>query len=323
MKRRTFNAILAPTLLAPWLGAHAQGSPGKSIRWIVPYPAGGGSDTYARWIAQSLGQLVKQPVAVDNKPGANGAIAVQDLKRSPTDGHTLLNVDNGVMVYNPALYKSLTYAPSSDLTMVTQLGGGPLVLMASPSAPFKDARGFIDQVKAAPGKFSYASAGAGSPQHLAMELLKARAGLHILHIPYRGSSPALADVVGGQIPMLMTDFTAAAGFVSAGKLTPLAVTGLKRHPRMPNVPTFEEVGIKGVLSEVWVGVAVRSGTPPETVQSLYQQISTALKQPDVSAKFEERGALVIGSTPEEANAVVRRETEVWHKLIRELKISLD
>ena len=228
MKRRTFNAILAPTLLAPWLGAHAQGSPGKSIRWIVPYPAGGGSDTYARWIAQSLGQLVKQPVAVDNKPGANGAIAVQDLKRSPTDGHTLLNVDNGVMVYNPALYKSLTYAPSSDLTMVTQLGGGPLVLMASPSAPFKDARGFIDQVKAAPGKFSYASAGAGSPQHLAMELLKARAGLHILHIPYRGSSPALADVVGGQIPMLFASTGTALPFIENGRMRALAVTSARR-----------------------------------------------------------------------------------------------
>jgi tripartite-type tricarboxylate transporter receptor subunit TctC len=323
MKRRTFNAALASSLTAPWLGVHAQSYPSKPTRWVVPYPAGGGSDTYARWVAQPLSQLVKQPVTVDNKPGANGAIAIQDLKRSPSDGYTLVNVDNGVMVYNPALYKSLTYAPATDLTMVTQLGGGPLVLMAGASAPFKDARDFIEQVKAAPGKFSYASAGAGSPQHLAMELLKVRADLRLLHIPYRGSTPALADVLGGQIPVLMTDFTAAAGFVSSGKLRPLAVTGLKRHPRIPDVPTFEEVGIKGVLSEVWVGVAVRSDTPAEIVQTLYQHISTVLKQPDVITKMEERGALVLGSTPEQANAVVRRETEVWHKLIRDLKISLD
>ena len=194
-----FAAVLAPSQ------ASAQAFPSKPIRWVIPYPAGGGSDFMARAVAHVLPTELGQPVLVDNKPGGNGVVAVSDILRSPKDGHILLNVDNGVLVFNPILYKSLGYNPERDLRPVTLMGRLPMILLVGPGSNAKDAKSFIAQAKAQPGKLSYGSAGAGSPQHMAMELLKKTAGLHMVHIPYRGSAPALSDLVGGQIPALMSD----------------------------------------------------------------------------------------------------------------------
>lgn len=204
--RRLLAGMLAlPALLAWAAPASAQTYPAKAIRWLVPYPAGGGSDFLARTVGQQLSTQIGQPVLIDNKPGGNTAIAAVETGRAAPDGYTILSADNGTMVFNPALYSKLTYNPSKDLLPVTLMGKFPMILVVSPGADFKDAKDFVAKAKAKPGAMSFGSAGAGSPHHLAMELLKVDAGLFMTHIPYRGAAPALTDLAGGQIPAMMVD----------------------------------------------------------------------------------------------------------------------
>jgi tripartite-type tricarboxylate transporter receptor subunit TctC len=303
----------------PAWNASAQTFPSKSSRWLVPYPAGGGADFIARTVGQALSTNIGQPVLVDNKPGCNGAVAVSDLVRSQRDGYTLINVDNGTLVFNPVLYKTLGYNPSRDMTLVTLLARAPLVLLAGPGADAKDARDFINKATAQPGKFSYGSAGAGSPQHMGMELLKSVAGLHMVHIPYRGSSPALADLVSGQIPVLMSDYAAASGFIKAGRVRPLAVADAVRHPQLPDVPTFAELGFRGVEAVALVGVAAPSGTPPDVILGLQKIINAALHEPAVSKKFTDFGLEPVGNTPQQFEELIKKDSVRWHKLISDLK----
>jgi len=326
-KRTTLRLAICAGLIAGFsfntAMAQTGSFPSKPLRWVVPYPAGGGSDFMARVVAQPMAPDVKQSVLVDNKPGGNGAIAVADVLRAPADGYTLINVDNGILVFNPALYKNLGYAPGRDLQLVTLLGRGPLILVTGPASTAKDARELIAQVRAQPGKFSFASAGAGSPQHMAMELLKKQAGLFMVHIPYRGSSPALSDLAGGQVFAAMSDYAAASGFIKAGKLRALAVTDSKRHPALPEVPTFKELGLGGVEATAMVGVAVRAGTPPAIVAALQQAVRRAVLTPEVRARYAEFGLEPVGDTPEQFQALIRSETQRWHALIKDQGIQLD
>lgn len=210
-RRCATGLITAIALLGGTVAAHAQSYPAKPIRWVVPYPAGGGSDFLARTIGQQLSQQISQPVTVDNKPGGNTAIAASEVARSAADGYTILSADNGTMVFNTALYSKLTYNPEKDLTPVTLMGRFPMILVVGPNSDVKDAKDFVAKAKAAPGKISYGSAGAGSPHHLAMELLKVQGGLHMVHIPYRGAAPALTDLAGGQVAAMMVDLATGAG----------------------------------------------------------------------------------------------------------------
>jgi len=218
MKKRLFTAsVLATSML--WLAA-APGAvmaqdkyPSKSVRWIVPYAAGGGSDFLARTIGQAWGAQAHQPIVVDNRPGGNTAIGASETARAPADGYTVLSADNGTLIFNPVLYKSLSYNPGKDLTPVTLMGRFPMILVAGPAEKAKTAKEFIAAAKASAEGVNYGSAGAGSPHHLAMELLKSEAGLKLAHAPYRGAAPALADVAGGQIPVMMVDLAAGAGFI--------------------------------------------------------------------------------------------------------------
>lgn len=315
--------VVAVAWAAPISQAQAQNFPTKSVRWIVPYPAGGGSDFLARTVSQAMAQDLGQPVVIDNRAGGNTAIAAAETIRSGPDGYTVLSADNGTLFNNPVLYSSLSYK-ASDLTPVTLLGRFPMILAVGPSgAEFKDAKDFIAKVKAAPGKYSYASVGAGSPHHLAMELLKQKLGLHILHIPYRGAAPAMNDVVGGQLPVMMIDPAAGAGFLKAGKLRPLAVANDKRLPQYPNVPTFDELGIKGVEAAALVGMVAPTGTPPAVIARLQQAASTAIHQPDVFKKLADAGVEPVGGSTADYAALIKQQTALWQKLITDLKIKLD
>lgn len=322
MKKLIAGCLLALPLLAPTL-AQAQAYPSKPIRWVVPYPAGGGSDFLARTIGQTLSTQAGQPVLVDNKPGGNTAIGAADVVRSPADGYTVLSADNGTMIFNSALYKSLSYSPTKDLAPVTLMGRFPMILVVGPAVTAKDAKEFIAQIKASPDGVNYGSAGAGSPHHLAMELLKVEAGLKMTHAPYRGAAPALADVAGNQIPAMMVDMAAGAGFIKGGKVRPLAVANAKRLPQLPDVPTFAELGFKNVEAAALVGMVVPAATPQATVDALNKRVVAAIHEPAVKQKLIDFGVEPVGSTQAEFAALIQSETTRWHKLIKDLKITLD
>lgn len=322
-RRCATGLITAIALLGGTVAAHAQSYPAKPIRWVVPYPAGGGSDFLARTIGQQLSQQISQPVTVDNKPGGNTAIAASEVARSAADGYTILSADNGTMVFNTALYSKLTYNPEKDLTPVTLMGRFPMILVVGPNSDVKDAKDFVAKAKAAPGKLSYGSAGAGSPHHLAMELLKVNSGLHMVHIPYRGAAPALTDLAGGQVAAMMVDLAAGAGFIKGGKVRPLAVANPTRLPQLPDVPTFAELGFKGVEASAQVGIVAPANTPADTVAALQKQVATAIQQPAIRQKLIDFGIEPVGSTPQQYAELIRTEVQRWHQLIREQKISLD
>ncbi|MDR6890368.1 MULTISPECIES: Bug family tripartite tricarboxylate transporter substrate binding protein [Variovorax] len=323
MKNRLARCLAVLSLLAAAAGAGAQTFPAKPIRWLVPYAAGGGSDFLARTVAQTLSTQVGQPVLVDNKPGGNTALAAAETARAPADGYTVLSADNGTLVFNPALYKSLSYSPTKDLTPVTLMGKFPMILVVGANSGIASAKDFIARAKAKPGDVSYASAGAGSPHHLAMELLKVEAGLFMVHVPYRGAAPALADVVGGQLPAMMVDLAAGAGFIKGGKVRALAVANPTRLPQLPDVPTFAELGYKNVEAAALVGVVVPSATPPDVVNTLNRELVAAINEPSVRKRMVDFGVEPVANTPAQYAALLKSETVRWHKLIRDLKITLD
>ncbi|NEX64115.1 Bug family tripartite tricarboxylate transporter substrate binding protein [Noviherbaspirillum galbum] len=323
MKKIIAACLLALPALAASGIALAQQYPSKPIRWLVPYPAGGGSDFLARTVGQAMSQQMGQPVIIENKAGANTAIAATETARAAPDGYTILNADNGTMVFNSALYSKLSYQPEKDLAPVALVGRFPLILVAGPAGDFKDAKDFIAKAKARPGSINFGSAGAGSPHHLAMELLKVNAGLHMVHIAYRGAAPALSDLAGGQIPVMMVDYAAGAAFLKSGKLRPLAVANASRLPQLPDVPTFNELGIKGVEAAALVGVVAPAATPADIIATLNKQIVAAVNQPNVRQRLVDFGVEPVGSTAQQYADLLRSETVRWHKVIKDQKISLD
>ncbi len=324
LNRRHATGVIAALAFLTGSGmAHAQSFPSKPIRWVVPYPAGGGSDFLARTISQQMSAQVGQSILVDNKPGGNTAIAASEVARSAADGYTIMSADNGTMVFNSALYAKLSYNPEKDLVPVTLMGKFPMILVVAANSDVKDAKDFVARAKAAPGRINYGSAGAGSPHHLAMELLKVNAGLHMVHIPYRGAAPALTDLAGGQVVAMMVDMAAGAGFLKGGKVRPLAVANPTRLPQLPDVPTFAELGFKGVEAAAQVGVVAPAGTPADVVNALQKQIAAAIQTPAVRQKLIDFGIEPVGSTPQQYADLIKVEVQRWHKLIRDQKISLD
>ena len=322
MKKLLAIGLMAFPLFAA-TSAMAQAFPSKPVRWVVPYPAGGGSDFLARTIGQPWSTAVGQPVVIDNKPGGNTAIGASDVARSAPDGTTILSADNGTLVFNPALYKSLSYDPVKDLAPITLMGKFPMILVVAQDAPFKDARDFLAQAKAAPGKYSFGSAGAGSPHQLAMELLKVEAGLRIVHIPYRGAAPALQDLVGGQVQAMMVDLAAGKGFIQGNKIRALAVANSTRLAQLPDVPTFAELGYKNVEAAALVGLVAPMATPAPVIDALNKQVVAAINSPAVHKRMVDLGVEPVGNTPAQYADLLRVETTRWHKLIRDLNITLD
>ena len=328
MNKRLFTAsVLATSMLwlagAPTAAVAQDKFPAKSVRWIVPYAAGGGSDFLARTIGQAWSAQVHQPIVVDNRPGGNTAIGASETARAPADGYTIVSADNGTLIFNPVLYKNLSYNPSKDLAPVTLMGRFPMILVAGPGEKAKTAKEFIAEVKASKDGVNYASAGAGSPHHLAMELLKSEAGLKLSHAPYRGAAPALADVAGGQLPVMMVDLAAGAGFIKGGKVRPLAVANATRLPQLPDVPTFAEIGLPSVQAAALVGMAAPAKTPASVIAALNKQVVAAINEPAVKQKLIDFGVEPVGNTPEQFQALINSESTRWHKLIKDLNITLD
>lgn len=323
MKKILASCLIALPVLMSGAAAHAQSYPSKPIRWLVPYPPGGGSDFLARTVGQALSEQVKQPVIIENKAGANTAIAASETARAPADGYTILNADNGTMVFNSALYSKLSYNPEKDLTPVTLIGRFPMILVVGPGSEAKDAKDFIAKAKARPGSISYGSAGAGSPHHLAMELLKVAAGVDMQHVAYRGAAPALSDLAGNQIPAMMVDLAAGGGFIKAGKIRPLAVANATRLPQLPDVPTFAELGYKNIEAAALVGVVAPAGLPADVLNTLNRQLVTAVNQPAVKQRLIDFGVEPVANSPQQYADLLKSETVRWHKLIRDQKITLD
>lgn len=298
--------------------------PEQPIRWIVPYAAGGGSDFLARTIGNALGPLTGQSIVIENKPGGNTAIAASETARAKSDGYTVMSADNGTLVFNPALYSKLSYNPEKDLLPVTLLGRFPMILVADPNAGLNEVKDVIERVRSNPHGINYGSAGAGSPHHLAMELFKYELKLDkMTHIPYKGAAPSLTDVAGGQVPVMMVDLAAGAGFIKSGKVKPLAVAHPERLPQLPNVPTFAELGYPQIVAAAHVGMVTAAGTPKDTVDALNQKVIAALNDPKVHSTLVEFGVQPVGNSPAEYADMLKKETERWHALIKDRGITLE
>ncbi|WP_144640013.1 Bug family tripartite tricarboxylate transporter substrate binding protein [Bordetella genomosp. 13] len=324
MRLVRISHLIAACLLAVAPAAHsADAYPSKPVRWVVPYAAGGGSDFLARTVGQGLTTRLGQTVIIDNKPGGNTAIGAAETARSAPDGYTMLSADNGTLVFNPVLYQKLSYDPVKDLAPVTLMGRFPMILVAGPALKANDVKGFLDAAKSSGKGLDYASAGAGSPHHLAMELLKVNTGVNLVHVPYRGAAPALADVAGGQVPAMMVDLAAGAGFIQGGKVRALAVANPTRLPQLPDVPTFAELGYKGVEAAALVGIVVPAATPQPVIDTLNRQLVATIKDPAIRQKLVDFGIEPVGNTPAEYRDLLQAERTRWHKLITDLNIKLD
>ena len=307
---------------------HAQAPtwPAKPVRWVVAFPAGGGSDFLARQLAPQLGKQLGQPVVIDNRPGAAGMIGTDHAAKSAPDGYTLVTGDNGAMVFHTAMYKKVPYDPQ-DLAPVGFMARFPLILAVNPNAGFSSAQQLIDELKKNPGKYSYASPGLGSPHHLAMELFKSRTNTFVVHVPYRGTAMAVQDVIGGQVPMMVLDTAAGLPQIKGGKVKALAVMSKKRLPSLPDVPTLDELAasnnLKGFEVTAWQGLFVTKGTPVDIVSKLTVEMNKAINQPEVRSKLEEFGLEVVPTDGPALAAFIQAETQFWHALIKTRKLSVE
>lgn len=294
---------------------YAQEFPTKPLRWLVGFPAGGGTDFLARTVGQKLGQQLGQPVVIDNKPGAAGAIAAEAAAKSPPDGYTVLTADNSILIFNPTLYKGLSYDPARDFASLGLMARFPLILAVHPGSGIASVPELVEAVKKAPGRMSYASPGVGTPHHMAMELIKRRLGLFIVHMPYRGAAPAVQDVVTGHVPMIIVESATGLPMFKSGKLRPLAVVSARRMAVLPGVPTFAELGYKGLEVYAWQGVVVPKATPKAIVDRLSSELQKAVAAPEVRRKLVEYGMEVNPSDATLMEAYTVMETSLWHPLI--------
>lgn len=320
---RPLRLALLAGLAALAMSALAQSYPNRPIKWVVAYPPGGGTDFLARTLGAQMAKQMGQSFVIDNRPGGAGMIGAEMVARSAADGYTVFTGDNGTLVYNPALFKKIAYAPQTDFSAVGLMARFPLILLANNDAPFGNARGLIEQIKRKPGQLSYASPGVGSPHHLAMEMLKQRGNLFIVHVPYRGSGGAIQDLIGGQIQLFVADSAAAMPLVRTDKVKALAVFSKTRMPALPDVPTIAELGFADVEAYGWQGLVVPANTPKDIVQRLNQELGRAIQNPEVTRKFVDFGMDLIPGTPEAMTRYLAEETRIWHQLIRERQIALD
>ena len=321
--RRRMLMAAGAAMIAPAGSVWAQAYPTKPVRWIVPYPPGGGSDFLARTVGAQLEKQMSQPIVVENRPGAATMIGAEAVARAPADGYTLLSGDNGTFVFNTALYKKVPYDPLKDFAPIGLMARFPLIVVVNPSTGFKTMRDLLDAARKEPGKLSYASVGAGSPHHLAMELIKDRTGAFIVHIPYRGAAPAVQDVLGNQLPVMVIDTAVGLQHIRAGKLVPLGVLSRQRLAALPNVPTLEEHGIRDTEVYAWQGMVVPAATPRDMCAKLTAELMRAISTPEVTRKLQEFGLEPIPGNAEQMAAYIKSETARWHALIKQRNLTLD
>jgi len=296
--------------------AQAQPYPAKPIRFVVPYPAGGPLDTVARLLGQQVAQSTKQPVIVDNKPGAGGNIGADAVAKAPPDGYTILMGAVATHAINPTLYASIPYDPIRDFAPVTQVASTPNVLVVHPSIPASSVKELIAYAKANPGKLNFGSGSTGSAGHLAGELFKTMAGIDMTHVPYKGAAPAMQDLIGGQIQLMFDNLASSLAQVRAGKVRALAVTTSKRSALAPELPTIAESGLPGFDINTWFGIFVPAATPREIVERLHAEFTRALAAPDARERMLNLGAEPVGSTPEAFAAYIRGETAKYARVIK-------
>ena len=318
MKRLLAVAGLACSVLA-----HAQEFPAHPVRIVVPWPPSGNVDITARTVAPALGEALGQPVIVDNRAGAAGTIGSAGVAKSPADGYTLLLGSTGTITAGPAVFKTLPYDPAKDFVAVGGIQSVPLVLTAAPKTPVSTYAEFVSLANSKKGQLSVASAGSGSSNHLAIELLMRMADLKLLHVPYKGSGPAIADLLGSQVESMMDQLTASIGHIREGRIKALAITSLSRSPLLPNVPTLDELGVKGYEASTFTGLFAPAGTPPAVLSRLSGALRKALGNETVRERYRSMGVEIIDSSQAAFAAFVRADLEKWQRVAREGHIVID
>lgn len=318
---KTLVCAFAASLVS--LSAYAQNWPDKTVTVVVPWPPGGPSDIAARPLAKSLTEALHQPFVIDNRAGGGGNIGTSAVVRSKPDGNTLLITSSAPIVINPSLYKNMTFDPLKDLAPVTNLLRVPLVLVAHPSVPAKNLKELIALIQSKKGGFSYASSGNGTPQHLTGELFNAVAKLDMVHVPYKGSAPAISDLLGGHIPVMFDSTIAIMPHVKSGKVKPIAISSAQRSPLLPDVPTFAEAGIPAIESYAWYGLFVPAKTPKDVIAKLNAEALKVMKSPEFQKVRADTGSDYVGDTPENFGKFVQAESAKWSKVVKESGATVD
>lgn len=320
------HAALLAGMAASSLVVHAQGAwPSKPIRIVVPFPAGGPTDITARVVGQAISESLKTPVIVENKAGGHGFIGVGEAAKAPADGYTLMMASIGTMAINPRLHEKIPYDANKDFAPVSLVVTVPIVVVVNQQAlPVKSLPEFVSYLKAHPSKVNFASAGNGGSSHLVPEYFKYRTGTFMTHIPYKGSGPAIGDVVAGQVQLMFDTLLTSTPFVKSGKLKMLGVTTAQRLPQYPDVPTLAEaLQLKDFEASSWYALYAPTGTPADVVKRLSAEVDAALKQPAVAKRLTDLGAVPVGGSPEKLAVFQRVEQEKWGKVIQAAKIKPD
>jgi tripartite-type tricarboxylate transporter receptor subunit TctC len=322
--RLLFNLIIGVLLALAVATAGAQSDyPRRSVRLVLPFPAGGGIDLVARPLAEKLTEALGQAVVVDNMGGANGIVAMQHVAGAPPDGHTIILALSSQIVVNPALYGKLPYDSLKDFAPVALIGATPYLLVAAPKVPIENMRDFLARAKARPGAINYASSGNGSGAHLSMEIIKSMTGINVIHVPYKATSNGVKDVMAGEVELMFVTIGTVRNQIQAGLLKAVAVTGAKRSPAVPNVPTIAESGLPGYESVVWYAVLAPAGTPQPVVARLNAEILKIVRGPEYQQRLAREAVEVSGSSPEELQAYTRSELVKWAKIVKDSGAKVD
>jgi tripartite-type tricarboxylate transporter receptor subunit TctC len=321
--QRSKSFLCAAAIAALSASAFAQAWPNSTVTVVVPWPPGGPSDIAARPIAKRMTETLGKSFVIDNRGGGGGNIGSAAVARAAANGHTLLITSSAPIVINPSLYKKMAFDPAKDLVPITNLLRVPLLLVAHPSVPANNLQELVKHIKSQQGKFSYASAGSGTPQHMTGELFKSASGLDMIHVPYKGSAPAISDLIGGQVPVMFDSMIAIMPHVKSGKVKVIAISGDKRSPLLPEVPTFAESGFPAVVSYAWYGMFAPAGTPKNTVARINAETLKIMKEPDFQKILAETGSDFVGDTPENFAAFVKNESAKWSKVVKESGATVD
>jgi tripartite-type tricarboxylate transporter receptor subunit TctC len=322
IRRRQLLVVLSTVSLASPALTQAQSYPDHAIRFVVPYPPGGGTDVIARIVQGKLQAALGQNIVIDNKGGAGGSVGTDIVAKAPPDGYTVLFTLNSHTV-NPAIYARLPFDTLKDFEPVGTVASLPQILVANPQFPAHNVAELIAMAKAQPGTLAYASVGVGSPGHLAGELFKLRTGTQMMHVPYRGGGPAVTDVMGGQVPLLWVSIPAAAQFVKTGKLKALGVSTLKRSAAFPDVPTLQEAGVPDFEVDSWYAMFVPAKTPKAVIDKLNRALNATLQDPEIREKLLAQGSEAVGGTPEALGQTVNVELVKWAKLAKDAGIKAE
>ena len=323
MKALFSTAFVSLVFMAATTSAPAQQYPTKAVRLIVGFPAGGTSDIMARLTGQKLSEAWGQTFIIDNRPGAGGNIGTELVAKAAPDGYTLLVSPGSTLTSNPAVYSKVPFDTVRDFAPVTMIAGVPNALVVHPSVPASNVKELIALAKSRPGQLAYASTGAGQSTHLSAELLKTSAGINMIHVPYKGSAPALTDIVAGQVSVMFDNLPSVLPFIKSGRLKPLAVSSAARSRAVPEVPTVAESALPGFDVTVWFAVLAPAATPREIVNRLNAEVVKAIKTQDMRERLAQQGAEAIGNTPEDFAAIIKRDLAKWAKVVKDANIKLD